>query len=41
MQQLKEEEVNLSLADIINEARQKIAQAAKVDTSKVNIQISF
>lgn len=41
MQQLEEEQVNLSLADIINEARQKIAQAANVDASKVNIQISF
>ncbi|ESK54719.1 hypothetical protein [Acinetobacter tjernbergiae] len=36
-----EEEINLSLADIINEARNKIAKAANVDKSKVNIQISF
>lgn len=41
MQQVEEEDVNLSLADIINEARNKIAKAAKVDKSKVNIQISF
>ena len=36
-----EEEANLSLAEIINEARNKIAKAANVDKSKVNIQISF
>ena len=36
-----EEQTNLSLAEIINEARHKIAKAANVHESKVNIQITF
>lgn len=41
MKPIEEKEENLSLSDVINDARNKIAKAADVDESKVNIQISF